>query len=141
MQLYSRAASSCSFRVRIGLNIKQLQYDLVPTKAVDQGQEPYRSLNPQRLVPVLVHKGVGIAQSTAILEYLEEAFGSSGTSLLPSDPLGRARVRAISQFIVSEIQPLQNTGLDDYLHQVVRAILPIWVSMATGSQPVVRPLT
>lgn len=121
MQLYSRAASSCSFRVRIGLNLKQLQYEMIPMKAVDQGQDPFRSLNPQRLVPLLAHKGDGIGQSMAILEYLEEMFGSSGAPLLPDDPSGRARVRAISQYVCAEIQPLQNTRLDAYLHQLVSA--------------------
>ena len=120
MQLYSRAASSCAFRVRIGLNIKQLHCELIPVTAVDQGKEPFRSLNPQGLVPLLVHnKGHGIGQSIAILEYLEELSGSSGAPLLPSDPPGRARVRAIAQYVVSEIQPLQNTRLDGYLHELV----------------------
>ena len=58
-----------------------------------------------------------IGQSLAIIEYLEEKFGPP--SLLPSDPAGRARARAISQYIVSEIQPLQNTGIDAQLERWV----------------------
>ncbi len=61
-----------------------------------------------------------IGQSLAIMEYLEDKFGPS--SLLPRDPAGRARVRAISQYIVSDIQPLQNTRIDAQLER--------WVSRA-----------
>lgn len=60
-----------------------------------------------------------VGQSIAILEYLDDKFGTKQHALLPSDPAGRARVRAISQFIVSEIQPLQNTRLDPELKRLV----------------------
>ena len=122
MQLYTRAASSCAFRVRIGLNLIGLnQCELIPVTAADQGTESYRSLNPQGLVPLLVHKGNGIAQSIAILEYLEEVSGSTGAPLLPGDPPGRARVRAIAQYIVSEIQPFQKNSINGYLAELVSA--------------------
>ena len=54
------------------------------------------------------------AQSTAIIEYIEELF-PTGHSLLPKDPVGRARARAIAQYVVCEIQPLQNTRVDSFL--------------------------
>ena len=60
-----------------------------------------------------------MGQSLAIIEYLEERFGPP--SLLPGDPAGRARARAISQYIVSDIQPLQNTGIDAQLDRWVRS--------------------
>lgn len=118
MQLYTRATSSCAFRVRIGLNIKELAYESVPMKAVDQGVEPFRSLNPQRLVPFLVNGSEKIGQSIAILEYLDEQFPHK-PALLPVDAAGRGRVRAMAQYIVSEIQPMQNTRLDPELKRLV----------------------
>ena len=54
MQLYSRAASSCSFRVRIALNLKCLTCELIPVEAKDQSAQSFRNINPQGLVPVLV---------------------------------------------------------------------------------------
>ena len=53
-------------------------------------------------------------QSTAIIEYIEELF-PAGHSLLPKDPVERARARAIAQYVVCEIQPLQNTRVDSFL--------------------------
>ena len=55
MQLYSRATSSCAFRCRIGLNLKGLQYESIAMKAADQAAPQFVSLNPQRLVPLLVN--------------------------------------------------------------------------------------
>lgn len=53
-------------------------------------------------------------QSLCIIEYAEEAL--PGVKLLPADPVARARARGIAQYIVSEIQPLQNTRLDNYMN-------------------------
>ncbi|EIE20246.1 maleylpyruvate isomerase [Coccomyxa subellipsoidea C-169] len=115
MQLYTRATSSCAFRVRIALNLKGLTCDFIPVLTKDQSDEAFRNINPQRLVPVLVNGNDKIGQSLAIMEYLEDKFGPP--SLLPRDPAGRARVRAISQYIVSDIQPLQNTRIDAQLER------------------------
>jgi glutathione S-transferase len=59
-----------------------------------------------------------VMQSLVIIEYIAETF--SAKSLLPSDSAGRARVRSLAQYVVSEIQPLQNTRLDGYMAQQVR---------------------
>ena len=87
--------SSCSWRVRIGLNWKQLSYDLVPVHLVENGGQQHspehRALNPMRELPVLMVDGEPLAQSVAILEYLEETHPEP--PLLPDSPLDRARVR------------------------------------------------
>ncbi len=64
-------------------------------------------------MPTLVHDGVPITQSIAIIEYLEERFPQP--PLLPRDALARARVRSLAQIIVSDAQPLQNTSVTRYL--------------------------
>ena len=117
MQLYTRATSSCSFRVRIALNLKGLSCDFVPVVSRDQLTGEFGAVNPQRLIPFLINGPDKIGQSISIMEYLDEKFGPP--SLLPSDPAGRARVRAISQYIVSDIQPLQNTRIDPQLQRWV----------------------
>ncbi len=117
--LYGYWRSSSSYRVRIALNLKGVEYD---QRAVDlvrdggqQNQPFYREINPLGLVPALVHEERVILQSVAICEYLEETF--TGTALLPPDPDGRARVRSIVQTITSEIQPLNNVAVMRYLKE------------------------
>jgi maleylacetoacetate isomerase len=115
--LYSYWRSSSSYRVRIALNLKGIDYEQVPVHLVRNGGEQnhptYREINPLGLVPALVHDGRVMVQSLAICEYLEEAFPAP--PLLPTDKRGRARVRSIAQSIASEIQPMNNLGVMQYL--------------------------
>lgn len=117
LTLYGYWRSSSAYRVRIAMNLKGLDYRQVPVHLVrDGGQQhspAYRALNPLGLVPALVHGDIVIVQSLAICEYLEETQG--GIPLLPDDPSGRARVRALVQTVCSEIQPLNNLGVTRYL--------------------------
>ncbi|MBA1261374.1 maleylacetoacetate isomerase [Stutzerimonas stutzeri] len=120
LTLYSYWRSSAAYRVRIALNLKGLAYRQVPVHLVrdggEQRGEPYRALNPQQLVPLLVDEGNGgarISQSLAILEYLDEVFPVP--ALLPADPLERARVRALALHIACEIHPLNNLRVLQYL--------------------------
>ena len=102
--------SSCSWRVRIALNMKGVSYETVSVHLVKDGgeqhQEAHRALNPIRELPVLLVDGEPIAQSMSILEYLEETFPHP--SLLPQNALDRARVRQMSEVINSGTQPIQN---------------------------------
>lgn len=115
--LYGYWRSSSSYRVRIALNLKGLDYRQQPVHLVRGGGEQnlpeYRAVNPLGLVPALRHGERVIVQSVAICEYLEEAFPEP--ALLPDDAAGRARVRAMVQTITSEIQPLNNLGVLGYL--------------------------
>lgn len=121
MQLYSYFRSSAAYRVRIALNLKGLSYDYVPVHLLkDGGQQlasEYTALNPSALVPTLVDGDAVLGQSLAIIEYLDETHPLP--PLLPADPLGRARVRAISQNIACDIHPLNNLRVLKYLkHQM-----------------------
>ena len=115
MKLYTYFRSSAAYRVRIALGLKGLAYAAVPVHLVrggpDGGPEnrgpAYRAVNPQARVPALtLDDGTTLIQSAAIFEWLEETHPTP--ALLPSDPIARARVRAIVG-IVNDIQPLQNT--------------------------------
>ena len=70
MQLYTRAASSCSFRIRIALGVKRLPWEAVLVDVAMQQGDKYRELNPQGLVPFLVDGKAKVGQTLAILEYL-----------------------------------------------------------------------
>jgi maleylpyruvate isomerase len=100
--------SSASYRVRIALNLKGVAYTDVPY-ALREGEQrapAYLARNPQGLVPTLEVDGLHLTQSLAIVEYLDEI--QPNPPLLPSDPLGRARVRAFAQVIACDIHPIQN---------------------------------
>ena len=93
MKLYGYFRSSAAFRVRIALNLKNLDREtaLVNLQAGDHMSPRYRAINPQGRVPALEVEDTVLLQSLAIIEYLEEAFPDP--PLLPADRLGRARVR------------------------------------------------
>lgn len=115
--LHSYWRSSAAYRVRIGLNIKQLQYDIAPVHLVrdggDQHQPDYGSTNPQRFVPVLQHGQRMLRQSLAILEYLDEIFPDP--PLMPATARDRQRVRALSQVVACDIHPLNNLRVLQFL--------------------------
>ena len=115
MKLYNYFRSSASFRVRIALEIKGLSYDYVPVHLVkgEHKQPGYAALAPEMLVPHLEVDGHNLAQSMAIIEYLDETHPEP--ALLPADPLGRAQVRALAQSIACEIHPLNNLRVLKYL--------------------------
>jgi maleylacetoacetate isomerase len=117
LTLYSYWRSSAAYRVRIALNLKGLSYRQVPVHLLkDGGQQhspDYLALNPQGLLPLLVDGSTKIAQSLAILEYLEEVFPQP--ALLPSEPAQRAQVRALALHIACDIHPLNNLRVLQYL--------------------------
>ena len=115
LQLHSFFRSSASFRVRIALALKGLEYDYVPVHLVRREQlaPGFAALSPGRLVPVLQDGDLTLTQSMAIIEYLDERYPQP--PLLPADALGRARVRAIAQHIACEIHPLDNLRVLSYL--------------------------
>ena len=115
MKLYSYFRSSAAFRVRIALNLKGLSYetDAIHLVKNEQRSAEYQALNPSCLVPTLVDEDQAFLQSLSILEYLEERYPD--TSLLPKNLIERAKVRAFSQAIASDIHPLNNLKVLKYL--------------------------
>lgn len=117
MKLYSYFRSSAAYRVRIALNLKGLDADIIPVHLLKDGgqhrKQDYLALNPSALVPTLVDGDFALGQSMAILEYLEET--RPQPALLPADAQGRARVRAMAQLIACDIHPLNNLRVLRYL--------------------------
>ncbi len=116
-RLYTYFRSSAAYRVRIALNLKGLEYEAVAVHLLKEGGQQkkpeYLALNPQGLVPALDVDGHVLGQSLAIMEYLDET--RPQPPLLPADPLGRARVRAIAQAIACDIHPINNLRVLQYL--------------------------
>ncbi|MFV8783731.1 maleylacetoacetate isomerase [Microbulbifer sp. SA54] len=115
MDLHGYFRSSASYRVRIALNLKGLDYQYQPVNLLKNEQlgEAYRALNPQGLVPALVDNGNILTQSLAIIEWLEETHPQP--ALLPANALERARVRALAYNVACDIQPIQNLRILKYL--------------------------
>ena len=113
--LYTFFRSSASFRVRIALNLKGISYDpiVVGLPKGEQSSSDFMAVNPQGLVPAWVDENGVLAQSLAIIEYLDEKYPA--TPLMPKDLIGRARVRALAQLIACEIHPLNNLRVLKYL--------------------------
>jgi maleylacetoacetate isomerase/maleylpyruvate isomerase len=115
MQLYNYFRSSASYRVRIALALKGLDYAYLPVHLAKSEQlgESYAQVSASRLVPLLRDGEHSLTQSLAIIEYLDETHPQP--PLLPGTPAERARVRALALDIACEIHPLNNLRVLRYL--------------------------
>lgn len=117
LELHAYWRSSASYRVRCALNLKRLPHRIVPVNIIRDGGEQhgaaYAQLNPQRLVPTLVDGEFTLSQSLAIFQYLEERHPEP--ALVPAALHARLRMWSFCQYIASEMQPLQNTRVLNYL--------------------------
>jgi maleylacetoacetate isomerase len=107
--LYDYWRSSASYRVRIALALKDLDYARVPVDlaAGAQKADGYREVNPQGFVPALsVGGGIRLVQSLAIIGWIEAVH--SDPPLLPADPVDRAHVTALALAVACDIHPLNN---------------------------------
>ncbi len=149
--LYNYWRSSSSYRVRIALKLKNLDYEYRPVHLINQGgeqnQDAFRRLNPKGEVPLLVDGDFYIGQSLAILDYLENKWPEP--ALLPKDFETRARCIQLCEIINSGMQPLHNlrvlqklekeagyteekkkVWIQDWIHQGFKAIEDLIASSA-----------
>lgn len=116
MKLYSFFASGTSYRTRIALKLKGLDYEVLPVNLrIDEGLKSaeYRRLNPMGAVPTLVTDTATLTQSSAIIEWLEERYPNP--ALLPKNADDRAWVRALAGIVACDIHPLNNRRTLQYL--------------------------
>ena len=113
--------SSASRRVRLCLEEKGLVYEshVVDMASMEHHSPEYLKINPNGVVPALIHDGRPLYESGTICEYLDEVYPDP--PLLPKDPIERAHVRAVAQIIACDIHPLNNTGPLSYLRRTLKA--------------------
>lgn len=112
--------SSAAFRTRIALGLKGLPYEnaFIHLRKAEQRAPEYLARNPQGLIPYLQDGDLGIAQSLAICEYLDEAYPDK--PLLPRAVAERARVRNLAFAIACDIHPLNNLRVLNYLTDTLK---------------------
>ena len=132
VKLYSYWRSSSSYRVRCALNLKGIEYDILPVHLVKDGgehrTENFQSLNPKMEVPVLEMDGLILTQSMAMMDFLESRY--EDPKLFPESPTLRAKAIELCEIINSGIHPLQNLGTLKALeafYQVDRGQWPDWI--------------
>lgn len=131
-RLYGYWRSTSSWRVRLGLALKGIAYQPVAVDLLAGAQDApeHVARSPLHQVPVLEVERPGqeplrLVQSMAILEWLDERHPDP--PLLPRDPDGRARVRALAEHVNSGIQPLQNAAVLRWLKEREPGLELTWV--------------
>jgi maleylacetoacetate isomerase len=133
--LYEYWRSSASYRVRIALNLKKIDYESRPVNLLtgEQTSAEYRALNPQGFVPMLEIDGHRLTQSVAIINYLDLKYPNQ--PLLPASAAERAHVVALAMTIACDIHPLNNLRVLKYLknelgqpQEAVDAWYRYWIS-------------
>ena len=122
LELYHHGSSACAAKVRLALAEKRLPWTshYVDILAGEQFTPEFLALNPKAVVPVLVHDGVAIVESTVICEYLDEVFAAR--PLYPRTALERARVRVWTKAVDEELHPACSalTYVVSHRHTILR---------------------
>jgi len=117
LTLYNYFRSSTSYRVRIALHYKNLDFAYKPVHLINEGGEQhkseYKNINPMAEVPTLIHEGLTLSQSMAIIEYLDEVFPHP--ALFPREAQKRARIRQFCENINSFMHPVSNLKILQFL--------------------------
>ena len=113
--LFDYWRSSASYRVRIALNLKGVDYQAVPTDllAASHKAADYVARNPQGFVPMLSIDGHDLTQSLAIIDYLDANYPDP--PMVSSDPATRAKTLAQALLIAADIHPVNNLRILGYL--------------------------
>jgi len=122
LELYHHGSSACAAKVRFALAEKELPWTghYVDILKGEQFEPEFLALNPKAVVPVLVHDGAVIVESTVICEYLDESFHAN--AIYPAAPLERARVREWTKAVDEELHPACSaiTYVVSHRHTILR---------------------
>lgn len=121
MRLHNYFNSSTSYRVRVAMNLKGVDYTYIPVnlRASEHRSPDYLALNPAGGVPLLIDGDVALHQSIAIIDWLDHRVPEP--RMIPEDPLRRARTLELSLAIACDIHPVNNLRLLKYLEATFNA--------------------
>jgi glutathione S-transferase len=117
-ELYRFPGATCAAKVLMALSEKSAPFEDRVIAREDLASDWYRTLNPNGVVPTIVHDGAVIIESSIILTYLDEAF--DGPALRPATALGRAQV---AQWLKFADEALTSLGLATYAIFARRQVL------------------
>ena len=103
MKLLGAWPSPFVMRARIALNIKSLKYEFHEESLGSKSQLLVQSNPVYKKIPVLIHGDKPVCESLIIVEYVDEAWSSSGPSILPSHPYDRAIARFWAAYIDDKV--------------------------------------
>ena len=122
LDLYHHGSSACAAKTRFALEEKRLPWrgHVVDIFRGEQFAPEFLALNPKAVVPVLVHDGFVIAESTVICEYVEDAFPQN--PIFPAEPRARAQVRLWTKAVDEELHPACSaiTYVVSHRHTILR---------------------
>ncbi|GAB7543802.1 maleylacetoacetate isomerase [Cupriavidus sp. 8B] len=115
MELYNDFNSSTSYRVRIALALKKVDYGYIPIdlRSAASRENSYMELNRAGGVPLLVDDHFSLSQSLAIIDHLDRTL--PGPRLIPEDPVVRARALELSYAVACDIHSINNLRVLQYL--------------------------
>jgi maleylacetoacetate isomerase len=121
IQLYGFWRSNAAFRVRVALVLKKLAFEEIEVDILSgrQFDADYADVNPEHVVPTLVHDGQPIFQSLAIIEYLDDI--QPEPRLLPGDAKERAYARALASISAADSHPLTAPRVRKHLGKAFNA--------------------
>jgi glutathione S-transferase len=123
LELYHHGSSACAAKVRFALAEKRLNWTghYIDILAGEQFKPEFLAINPKAVVPVLVHDGHIIPESTVICEYAEDAFPDY--PIFPPSPLERAHVRIWTKAVDEELHPACSaiTYVASHRHTILRS--------------------
>lgn len=122
LELYHHGSSACAAKTRFALEEKRLQWKghVVDIFRGEQFRPEFLALNPKAVVPVLVHDGFVIPESTIICEYIDDAFAEH--PIFPRSARGRAEVRFWTKAVDEELHPACSalTYVVSHRHTILR---------------------
>jgi glutathione S-transferase len=122
LELYHHGSSACAAKVRFALGEKRLDWTgrYVDILKGEQFAPEFLAVSPKAVVPVLVHEGRVIPESTVICEYVEEAFPRH--PIYPEDAFERAQVRLWTKAVDEELHPACSaiTYVVSHRHTILR---------------------
>lgn len=127
VKLYNYWRSTSSYRTRILLNLKGIDWEYVPVNILkgEQHGDAYRKVSPNGFVPVLTDGDLVVRQTVMMVDYLDRKYPEN--PLVPTDEPGRMRVMEFLLSLTGDVQGRTQKRVRDYIEEnLTRDALEAW---------------